>query len=40
MLTDIRGIIARSPAALIEDGVGCVAIVVTLMVGLHLPGLV
>ncbi len=40
MIAEIRRIVARSPETLVEDAAGCMAIVVTLMVGLYLPGLV
>ena len=40
MFTDIQRIIARSPTTLASDAAGGVAILITLLVCLHLPGFV
>ncbi len=39
MFTEIKALIARSEATLLLDAVGAASLMVTLMVGLHLPSL-
>ncbi|MEX5728912.1 hypothetical protein Ga0609869_002265 [Rhodovulum iodosum] len=40
MLTELKTVIARSQATLLQDAAGAAALMVMLVVGLHLPGLV
>ncbi|SMX34974.1 hypothetical protein [Actibacterium lipolyticum] len=40
MLTELKAVMNRSSATLIQDAAGAMALVVMLLVGLHLPGLV
>ncbi|MFD0978557.1 MULTISPECIES: hypothetical protein [Tropicimonas] len=40
MLAEIKALLARSEATLLEDAIGVVALMVILVGGLHLPGLV
>ena len=39
MFTDLKAIVARSPATLAQDFAGAAALLVILVVGLSLPGL-
>ncbi|WP_272945274.1 hypothetical protein [Actibacterium atlanticum] len=40
MLNDVKTVLRRSPATLLQDAVGAVALIVMLMASLHLPSLV
>lgn len=40
MLNDLKDVVNRSSATLLQDAAGAAALVVMLLVGLHLPGLV
>lgn len=40
MLKDIRAVLNRSSATILQDALGAVSLVVMLVMGLHLPGLV
>lgn len=39
MIQDVKRILVRAPDTVLEDIVGCAAIVVVLLVGLSLPGM-
>lgn len=40
MMSDLKDVISRNQATLLQDAAGAAALVVMLIVGLHLPGLV
>jgi hypothetical protein len=40
MIADVKALLARADATLLQDAAGAVALVVILVAGLHLPGLV
>ncbi|WP_282960701.1 hypothetical protein [Actibacterium sp. MT2.3-13A] len=39
MLTELKSVIERSSATLLQDALGVMALMVMLLAGLHLPGL-
>jgi hypothetical protein len=39
MLTELKSVIERSSATLLQDALGAAALMVMLLAGLHLPGL-
>ncbi len=40
MLTELKALLDRTEATLVQDAIGAVSLMILLLAGLHLPGLV